>query len=109
MGRRSRFAWYGSAGMLVVLGIAAAVELTGTAGQVLAFVLIALGLVLVTSLIFLEVGLSEDRDRAREDDRARNEKAASRSRFARPSLRQEPDRQSPGKLDRSRGRRRRLR
>ena len=103
MARRSRFAWYGSAGLLVLLGIAAAVELTGTTGQVLAFVLIALGLVLVTSLIFLEVGLSEDRDRARE------QREATRRRVARAPLRQRLDRQGPGRLDRSRGHRRRLR
>lgn len=103
MSRRSRIAWYGLAGLLVVLGIAAGAEVTGTTGQVLAFVLIALGLVLVTSLAFLEVGLSEDRDRARE------EQAASRGRFTRPTSHQRSDRPAPGKLDRSRGHRRRLR
>jgi hypothetical protein len=103
MSRRSRFAWYGSSGVLVVLGIMAATVLSGTTGQVLAFVLIGLGLVLLTSLIFLEVGLSEDRDRARDDA------ASSRKRFTSPLSHQPLDRASPGKLDRSRGHRRRLR
>ncbi len=97
MSKRSRFGWFGSAALLVVLGVASAVALSGTAGQVIAFVLIALGLVLATSLVFLEVGLSEDRDRAR-DERA--------------GLRRNPKRRvvaRPGKLDRSRGHRRRLR
>jgi hypothetical protein len=103
MSRRSRFAWYGSAGVLVVLGIMAATLLSGATGQVLAFVLIGLGLVLLTSLIFLEVGLSEDRDRAL------REKASARPRFTRPTSHPRPDRPSPGQLDRSRGHRRRLR
>jgi hypothetical protein len=97
MSRRSRFGWFGSAALLVVLGVAFAVALSGTAGQVIAFVLIALGLVLATSLVFLEVGLSEDRDRAREE-RAGLRRARKRRVVARPE-----------KLDRSRGRRRRLR
>jgi hypothetical protein len=98
MTRRSRLIGYGSAALLVVLGAACAIVISGTAGQIAAFVLIALGLVLATSLVFLEVGLSEDRARARE------EKVASRSRDRR---RPRPGR--PGRLDRSRGRRRRLR
>jgi hypothetical protein len=96
-------AWFGSAGLLVVLGAVAAAVVTGTTGQVLAFVLIALGLVLVTSLIFLEVGLSEDRDRAREED------ARLRQRLIPPFSHERPDRTSARKLDRSRGLRRRLR
>jgi hypothetical protein len=89
--------------VLVVLGVMAATVLTGATGQVLAFVLIGLGLVLLTSLIFLEVGLSEDRDRARE------ETAVSRKRVTGPLSSERLDRPSAGKLDRSRGHRRRLR
>ncbi len=66
MTRRSRIRAYGSAGLLVALGIVGAIVFGGTLGQVLAFVLIALGLVTATSLVFLEVGLSEDRERERE-------------------------------------------
>jgi hypothetical protein len=98
MTRRSRFIGYGLAGFLVVLGAACAVAISGTAGQIGAFVLIGLGLVLATSLVFLEVGLSEDQARARE------QKAASRA----PNRRR-PRPTQPGRLDRSRGRRRRLR
>ncbi|MEO6859225.1 MAG: hypothetical protein ABI323_11690 [Solirubrobacteraceae bacterium] len=98
MSRRSRFGWFGAAALLVVLGAASAVTVSGTAGAVIAFVLIALGLVLATSLAFLEVGLSEDRARARDERRA--------SLGGRPKPRVVA---RPGKLDRSRGRRRRLR
>jgi hypothetical protein len=67
--RRSRVLAFGGSALLVLAGIACAVVLGGTFGQVLAFILIAGGLVLATSLVFLEVGLSEDRDRDRERER----------------------------------------
>ena len=65
MSRRSRIVGFGSAGVLVVAGIACAFAFSGSLGQNLAFVLVALGLVLATSLVFYEVGLTEDRERAR--------------------------------------------
>jgi hypothetical protein len=67
MTRRSRITGFGSAAVLVILGGVAAAVFSGTLGQVIAFALIALGLVLATALVFYEVGLSEDRERARED------------------------------------------
>ncbi len=51
--------------MLVLAGAAAAIFVAGGTGEILAFVLIALGFVLLTSLVFYEVGLSEDRERER--------------------------------------------
>jgi len=78
MSRRSRIAGFGSAGLLVLLGIACAVIFSGALGQNLAFVLVALGLVLATSLVFYEVGLTEDRARAREDKARRREDARRR-------------------------------
>jgi membrane protein implicated in regulation of membrane protease activity len=95
MSKRSRVIWFGSAAALVLAGIVAAIGFGGTFGQVLAFVLISLGLVLATALVFFEVGLSEDRERAREEA-ARGE--GERPRRSRPHLR----------LERRRGRRRRL-
>jgi hypothetical protein len=73
----------------VTAGVVCAVAIGGTLGQLLAFVLIALGLVLATAWVFLEVGLSEDRERAA---------AAPRAPRARP----------PRRLPRSDGHRRRL-
>ena len=52
--------------MLVVAGAVCAVVIAGGLGQILALVLIGLGLVAVTSLVFFEVGLSEDRQRTRD-------------------------------------------
>lgn len=71
MSRRSRIVGFGSAGLLVVLGVACAVAFGGTLGQNLAFALVALGLVEGTALVFYEVGLTEDRARARERARSR--------------------------------------
>lgn len=92
-------AWYGSAALLVLLGVAAAAAVSGTTGQLIAYVLIALGLVLATSLAFYEVGLSEDREREREERQPASRRPPGRA----------PERPSPARLDRSRGHRRRLR
>jgi hypothetical protein len=94
MNQRSRVIWYGSALLLVPAGIGGVIGFGGTFGQVLAIALIGLGLVLATALVFLEVGLSEDRERARETERRE------------PPLRNRP---RPRRLDRMRGRPRRLR
>jgi hypothetical protein len=66
MTKRSRIWAFGAAGVLVAAGALGAVLVSGTTGELLALVLISLGLVLATSLVFLEVGLSEDRELARE-------------------------------------------
>ena len=99
MTTRWRIFGFGASALLVVAGVAGAISVSGTLGQVLAFVLISLGLVLATSLVFFEVGLSEDRERARS---------------ARPPprpLRSERGSSGPPRrrLDRMRGRPRRLR
>jgi hypothetical protein len=96
--RRSRILSFGSAALLVALGTAGAIGFSSTAGQVAAMVLIGLGLILATSLVFLEVGLSEDRERAREARRAKRD-------GAQPHQEPKGDR----RLGRMRGSRRRLR
>jgi hypothetical protein len=93
MTRRSRIVGFGSAALLVVAGAVCAVAVAGGLGAILALVLISLGFVDAVSLVFLEVGLSEDRERAREE-------AARAERSTRPA---------PRRLDRMRGRPRRLR
>ena len=66
MTKRARIAVYGSAVALVLLGSACAALVDGVTGQVLAMALIGSGLVILTGLVFMEVGLSEDRERERE-------------------------------------------
>ena len=91
MTRRSRISAFGLAALLVVAGAVGAALFSDTAGQVIAIVLIGLGVVLATSRVFLEVGLSEDRELAREERRRVREQEGRRPR-----------------LDRMRGRSRRL-
>jgi hypothetical protein len=106
--RQSRTLGFGSAAALVVAGIACAVIFSGGLGQNLAFVLVALGLVLATSLVFYEVGLTEDRERAsKERERASAEREPERDRTAK--LEHPSERLSRIRLDRTRGRPRRLR
>lgn len=107
MSKRSRILGFGSAAALVVAGIVCAMIVSGGLGQNLAFVLVAIGLVEATSLVFYEVGLTEDRDRARERSAAERERAR-REEQAR-SATHPPDRSGRVRLDRMRGRPRRLR
>jgi hypothetical protein len=68
--RRARFLAFGSAALVTLAGVGAALA-GGLLGQVLAIALITLGLGGALLLIFLEVGLSEDRHRASEEERRR--------------------------------------
>ncbi|MGO9954989.1 MAG: hypothetical protein ACLP50_03280 [Solirubrobacteraceae bacterium] len=106
MTRRSRLLLYGAAGLLLVAGIVCAVFVAGVAGELLATVLIGVSLVGLVSLLFLEVGLSEDRDRARELRRSEAERNP-----APPVHKQAPDHRRPAmrRPARMRGERRRLR
>jgi hypothetical protein len=96
MTKRGRILGFGSAGLLVIVGAVAAAVFSGTLGQVLALFLIGLGFVLATSLVFLEVGLSEDRERAREEQR--QERLAQRRKGGRRRPRLERMRGRPRKL-----------
>lgn len=69
--RHARIRAFGSAGLLTVAGVFCGVFVSGLTGQLLSIVLISLGLGGAVLLVFLEVGLSEDRERAREQDRRR--------------------------------------
>lgn len=69
MRSRSRNLAFGSAGILVLAGCLCAVLVSGVVGEVLTFALIALGLCGALLLVFLEIGLGEERDLARESRR----------------------------------------
>lgn len=96
MAPRQRLLWFGSAGVLVVVGVLCAVFVTGVTGDALAFVFLALGLALAVLLVFYEVGLSEDRELAREearrarDDARRAKRAGARRRLQRQRWRRRP-------------------
>jgi hypothetical protein len=67
MARRTRALAFGSAAALVVAGALCAVLIDGVTGEVLAITLATVGLGGALLLLFLEVGLSEDRDRAADE------------------------------------------
>ena len=67
MAPRSRILAFGSAAVLVVAGAACGVLVGGLTGQVLLIGLISVGLGGALLLVFLEVGLSEDRELEREE------------------------------------------
>jgi hypothetical protein len=89
MGSRLRILAFGSAGALVLAGIACAVFVGGTAGEVLTIVLMSAGLAGALLLVFLEIGLGEERDLAREESRRRRRALAAsrRSRLGRRPMR----------------------
>jgi hypothetical protein len=68
---RLRILAFGSAFALAVAGGACAVLVRGLTGEVLTIVLMSVGLGGAVLLVFLEVGLSEDRERARDEQRQR--------------------------------------
>jgi hypothetical protein len=96
MTKRARILVFTPCAVAVVAGAVCGALVGGTTGELLAFVLIGLGLVAATSLVFLEVGLSEDRERER---RRRLAQARGESRR----------RLTPSPLGRARDHRRRLR
>lgn len=101
MTRRWRSLRYGAAIGLALVGVACGATIPGTLGGTLATALIGVGLVGVLSLVFYEVGLSEDRDRA-----ARRRPAPPPEPPGHPDSRARPAAPRP---DRMRGQRRRLR
>jgi hypothetical protein len=110
---RSRTLRYGAAITVALVGVACGALIPGTAGGTAATVLVGIGLVGVVSLLFYEVGLTEDRDRERAARARRRAEAAEAEKE--PSSRH--DHASPGEhqggrarpLERRRGQRRRLR
>jgi hypothetical protein len=81
--RRTRIIAFGSAAMLVLAGVLCGVLVSGLAGALLAIVLNSLGLGGAVLLLFLEVGLSEDRERAREAERLSQVRAPRHDRWSR--------------------------
>jgi hypothetical protein len=109
MSPRTRALRYGASIAVALIGVACGALIPGSAGGTAATVLVGIGLVGVVSLIFYEVGLTEDRERARDARRAeaRNEERPRPTHEERPRPTHEEGRPRP--IDRRRGQRRRLR
>ncbi len=75
MSTRSRILSFGSAAALVIAGGACAALVSGVTGEVLTIVLIAAGLGGALLLVFLEIGLDEERELARDQERKRKRSA----------------------------------
>jgi hypothetical protein len=75
--------------LLVIAGASSAVLVDGLTGQVLAIALVTAGLGAIVLLLFLEVGLSEDHAREREENERRQvvPRVRRRSRLRRPPRR----------------------
>lgn len=84
MAPRARIVAFGSATILVVAGGLCAALVAGVTGQVLAVALLSAGLGGAVLLVFLEVGLSEDRARARDEKRRRKRAVEQRAAEPRP-------------------------
>jgi len=68
---RSRLVAFSSAGALVLAGALCAALVGGLTGELLALVLISVGLGGALLLVFLEIGLGEERDLEREAEQRR--------------------------------------
>ena len=68
MARRTRTLAFGACA-LVLAGIVCAAAVSGVTGEVLTIVLLSAGLGGAVLLVFLEVGLGEERDRASKRER----------------------------------------
>lgn len=106
---RRRGLRYGISIAVTLAGVVCGAVIPGSAGGTAATVLVGIGLVGVVSLIFYDVGLTEDRERERERQRQRapGERAERAPRESGPPGEHQGGRIRP--LDRRRGQRRRLR
>jgi hypothetical protein len=93
MAWRSRIAAFGSTAVLVIAGALCMALVSGNTGQILGLALIGSGAIVATGLVFLEVGLSEDREREA---------------MLKPARAKRPIRLNRSRLGQSRGHRRRL-
>ncbi len=90
MAPRTRVWAYGSVVAVMIVGVLFRVLLGGFTGEIIAVTLLSLGAGAILLLVFLEVGLSEDHERAEEEDKRRRRAALrhsprTRSRPRRPS------------------------
>jgi hypothetical protein len=69
MALRSRIIVLGAVGVVVIAGILCAILVTGIEGEILTIALLSLGLAGAVLLVFLEIGLGEERDLAKQQER----------------------------------------
>lgn len=89
---RLRIVTFGSAAASAIAGLVCAVFVGGIAGEVLAVVLLSAGVAGGVLLLFLEVGLGEERDLARDQERKRKRGLPGLGARRRPGLARRPRR-----------------
>jgi hypothetical protein len=89
---RSRIIAFGSAAALVAAGGVCAAAVPGVTGEILTIVLMSAGFAGALLLVFLEIGLGEERDLAREERRRGRRAARARELRRRSGLRRRPRR-----------------
>jgi hypothetical protein len=89
-----RIVAFGSAAALVLAGGACAALVEGVTGELLTIVLMSAGLGGGLLLVFLEIGLSEERDIARDEERRRRREQRAIDARRRPWLLRRPRRPS---------------
>lgn len=72
MTRRARIAWVAAVVGLVAAGAICALLFDGDVALFLTILLVSVAIVVAVALVFYEVGLSEDRERARDAERRRD-------------------------------------
>jgi hypothetical protein len=103
MSKRGRIVVYGAAVALVLAGSACGALVDGTIGTVLAMALLGSGLVILTGLVFMEVGLSEDREREQEQEQEREREREREAARRQPAPAPPPRRLQPTRPPRLRG------
>jgi hypothetical protein len=76
MTRRQRIVAYGTAAAASVAGGICAAVTSGMAGEVIGWTLVTLGLGAIVLLAFYEIGLSEDRELAKEEAARRRDRGS---------------------------------
>jgi hypothetical protein len=108
MTRRNRVLGFGGCLLALLLGPIVGTLVGGVTGEAMEIALASLGGIALVSLVFLEIGLSEDRERARSSPGAPPASTASEEDERAPERPVEGERDRPARLSRSpRPRRRR--
>jgi len=89
MRRRNRLLSFGACALVLVLAAIAGPAIGGITGEAVAIALACIGGIAIVSLVFLEIGLSEDRERAA--TRGRDAAPAKRRLRPPPRRRRRPD------------------
>jgi hypothetical protein len=93
---------YALAIAVVVIGILCGAIIPGTLGGTICTAIVGIGLVAVVSLVFYDVGLTEDRDRARQQERDERLRRLEERRAGTPSSEHRDERRRPDRTSRTR-------